>query len=198
VPIIQTTNPKAVFISLLRAPCHTGGFNRDDRGKLPLGDNHAARVLTQMPREIEHPYREFKVLRNAGMMKIEPGILKLLFHGVGRTLPLPGADELRELFGGLNIEAERLACLAGCGLATVGDDVGAHRGTKLPVAGESEFGDESELPFDLPFGLLPQLRARLTAIPIGNTLPSCALRDRSPSSRLRGSGRAGTGSPYPS
>jgi len=57
-----------------------------------------------------------------------------MLHGVGRPFPLEGTDQPGEPRLHVGIEAERLAYLAGCRAAAVGDDVGAHRSTELAVA----------------------------------------------------------------
>ena len=113
---------------------HAGGLDGYYRSELSLRDDHPARVLAKVTRKVKHPNRKFKIFCNPGMMKIETGILELLLHCVGRALPLPGADQLRQSFRGLDVEAERFAGLASRGLASVSDDVGAHSRAKLAIA----------------------------------------------------------------
>jgi hypothetical protein len=88
-----------------------------------------------MARQIEHPNRKLKVFGDARMREVEPGYTELLLHRIGRALPLPRTDEPGKASQRVFIEAQRLANLTGCRLPAIGDDVGAHRSSKLAVPG---------------------------------------------------------------
>ena len=96
------------------APRHTRRFYRNDGGELALRDNHAAGVLPQMARQVEHTNRKLKVLGDARMSEIESSHAELLLHRVGRALPLPRTDEPSKASQSVFIEAQRFANLAGC------------------------------------------------------------------------------------
>ena len=116
------------------SPGHGGRLQRHHRIKLPLADDHAAGVLSQMPRQVLQAHAQLQIFTHARMPQIKTGIAELLFQGIVRPLPLPRAHQSRKLIDGFGIEAQRLAHLARRRAPAISDDVGGHGRTQLAVA----------------------------------------------------------------
>ena len=90
-------------------------------------------MLAEVTRQILNSHAELKILGDARMPDVEACIMEGMCHCVRLAAPLPLADKAGEPAQRLLIEAECLADFAGCGLATIADDVCGHRSAQLSV-----------------------------------------------------------------
>ena len=87
-----------------------------------------------MARQVLNTHAEFEVFSDARMLQVETGIMERMRHRVGRPPPLEVAHQTGESLQRFRIEAERLSYFTGGGLAAIGDDIGADRGSEFSVA----------------------------------------------------------------
>ena len=126
----------AVFLVPLddHAAGHGGGFERHHRIQLPLANDHAARMLAEVPRHVLRHFVELAKFAHARMGEIQAGLAKLAVGRVFRISPLPRMRQFGKFFERGNLEAQRLAHFARGGAAAIGDDVGGHGRAQLSEA----------------------------------------------------------------
>jgi len=81
------------------------------RGQHSRADDHAARVLAKVPRQISHALAQIEITRNAWMPDIEPSLFKMLGHRVIRSAPFPVPDKSGQALNRLTVKAQRLTYL---------------------------------------------------------------------------------------
>ena len=89
----------AIFLVPLHhhATGHGGRLERYDGIQLPLADDHASGVLSQMTRQILYRDAKLEELANARMLQIEPRIAKLPFQRVVGVLVFPRTHQADSL-----------------------------------------------------------------------------------------------------
>ncbi len=87
-----------------------------------------------MAREVLNSHAKFEILGDAWMFDVEASVTERMRHRVARPPPLEMAHQTGESLQRFWIEAERLSYFAGGGLAAIGDDIGADRGSEFSVA----------------------------------------------------------------
>jgi hypothetical protein len=104
----------AVFLVPLHddAACHGGVLQRHDRVKLPLADDHASGVLSQMARNIHETAGKLSALSNARMIELDACRAEAVLQGVVRSLPFEVADASRDYIDRFLVKAEYFAGLA--------------------------------------------------------------------------------------
>ena len=100
---------------------HGGGLERHDGIELPLADDHAARMLAEMPRQILHALAEIEVDGNLRMGEVEAGAGEMPLHRVVRIAPLPAADHGRQTRERVFIEAKHFAHFARGRASAIGE-----------------------------------------------------------------------------
>ena len=84
----------AVFFIPLHddAAGHGGGLEGDDGVELSLADDHAARVLAEMARKIEHRQAELEIFAQARMIEVEAGVVKAAVERIVGVPVFPGGN----------------------------------------------------------------------------------------------------------
>ena len=117
-----------------RAPGHGGGLEWDHAVEPSGADDHAARVLAEMARQILDGRPEMGEVAHDRLAGIAAGLAEMDQEAIARILVFPVADEPRQPVAERRRQAERLADFPRRAPAPVGDDVRGHRRAQPPVA----------------------------------------------------------------
>ena len=126
----------AVFLVPLddHAPGHGGGLQGHHMVEPALGDDHAPRVLAEVPRQVLDLAEEAREEPDAAVFPVEARALQPALEGVVRVHVLEPAHGPREALDLLLGELQHLADLPGGAAVAVGDDVRGHGRPRRPVA----------------------------------------------------------------
>ena len=99
----------AVFFIPLHddAARHGRRLQRHNGIETSLADDHAARVLPEMPRQILHRETQLEIFANARMREIEPGIAQTAIERVILVPEFPGGHRGRNSLQRVLVEAHR-------------------------------------------------------------------------------------------
>ena len=112
---------------------HRRTFERHDLVQHSLADHHAARVLTQVPRQVLHAQTKLQIFRNTWMRKVEARSPEVVAHGVACAAPFKLAHHAGKPAQRLFIESKRLAYFARSRLAAIRNHVRRHGRAKLSI-----------------------------------------------------------------
>jgi len=74
---------------------HRCRFERNNRIKLALTHDHAARMLSQMARQILDAFAQLPVFSDTRMIQVEAHLLKMIFEVIRRTAPFAAVHHAR-------------------------------------------------------------------------------------------------------
>ena len=117
-----------------RAPGHGGRLERDHAVEPSRADDHAARVLAEMARQVLDGRPEAGEVAHDRLLGIAAGLAEVDQERVARILVFPVADEPRQPVAEGGGERQDLAHLPRRAPAPVGDDIGRHGRAQAPVA----------------------------------------------------------------
>src|SRR4029077_10250153 len=114
-------------------PRHRCWFEWNNGIKLPLTDDHATRMLTQVSWQILNAFAQRPVLSDTRMVQVEANLLKMICEIVRWAAPFSAVHHARKLVKSVLIESKSFAHLSRSRAVAITNDVRRHRGAELPV-----------------------------------------------------------------